>query len=173
MKIFPLIPLKLCRKTASLWRSLDRAEHVNSKVLLCFYTFCRLFFNKSCGQALSPSLPSGMYHPKLKKKYGRYHQGLKWSRENGIKKKDVSMYLYIHVCICINILYLIFILLHTGCSLNIVFFSLPRQRSVAIGCTVHSHCVESFEGLLQRWRWGRGLQWIVKKAQFFLNTLYI
>ena len=41
---------------------------------------------------------------------------------------------------------------------------LPRQHSAAIGCTknyqpigvtVHSHCVESFEGLLQRCRRGR------------------
>ena len=61
----------------------------------------------------------------------------------------------------------------TGCSLNIVFFPkiieilppLPRQHSAAIGCTknyqpigvtVHSHCVESFEGLLQRCRRGMG-----------------
>ena len=53
----------------------------------------------------------------------------------------------------------------TGCSLNIVYFFprileslplLPRQHSAAIGCTkkyqpigvtVHSHCVESFEGI--------------------------
>ena len=44
---------------------------------------------------------------------------------------------------------------------------LPRQQSAVIGCTknctkkpigvtVHSHCVESFEGLLQRCRRGRG-----------------
>merc|ERR1711911_125031 len=42
---------------------------------------------------------------------------------------------------------------------------LPRQHSTSIGCkknyqpiglTVHSHCVESFEGLLQRCRRGRG-----------------
>ena len=61
----------------------------------------------------------------------------------------------------------------TECSLNIVFFpkifnilrSLPRQHWAAIGCTknyqpigmtVHLHCVESFEGLLQRCRRGRG-----------------
>ena len=54
-----------------------------------------------------------------------------------------------------------------------VFFSrilessppLPRQHSAAIGCTknyqpigvtVHSHCVETFEGLLQRFSRGRG-----------------
>ena len=52
----------------------------------------------------------------------------------------------------------------TGCSLNIVFFPknfeslwpLPHMHSAAIGytknyqpigVTVHSHCVESFEGL--------------------------
>ena len=63
--------------------------------------------------------------------------------------------------------------LSTGCSLNIVFFPrmheslppLPHQHSAAIGCTknyqpigvaVHSPCVESFEGLLQRSRRGRG-----------------
>ena len=56
------------------------------------------------------------------------------------------------------------IYVYTGCSLNIVFFPrilenlppLPRQYSAAIGCTknyqpigvtVHSHCVENFEGL--------------------------
>ena len=42
---------------------------------------------------------------------------------------------------------------------------LPRQHSAAIGCrknyqpigvTVHSHCVESFEGLLQRCKRGKG-----------------
>ena len=60
----------------------------------------------------------------------------------------------------------------TGCSLDIVFFPgvfeslppLPRQHSPAIGCTknyqpigvtVHPHCVENFEGLLQRCRRGR------------------
>ena len=69
--------------------------------------------------------------------------------------------------------YSIDIYIHTGCSLNIAFFPrileslppLPRQHSAAIGCTkncqpigvtVHSHCVESFEGLLQRCRRGRG-----------------
>ena len=60
------------------------------------------------------------------------------------------LYFNLHIC--------------TGCSLNIVFFPrilenlppLPRQHSAAIGCTknyqpigvtVHSHCVENFEGL--------------------------
>ena len=52
---------------------------------------------------------------------------------------------------------------------------LPRQHSAAIGCTkncqpigvtVHSHCVESFKGLLQRCRRGRGLQWIGKNTIF-------
>ena len=62
---------------------------------------------------------------------------------------------------------------YTGCSLNIVLFPEileilpppPRQHSAAIGCTknyqpieltIHSHCVEIFEGLLQRCRRGRG-----------------
>ena len=58
---------------------------------------------------------------------------------------------------------------------------LPRKHSVAIGCTknyqpigltVHSHCVESFKGLLQRCRRGRGCRELWK-TQFFLNTLYI
>ena len=58
---------------------------------------------------------------------------------------------------------------------------LPRQHSAAIGCTksyqpigvtVHSHCVESFEGLLQRCRLGRGCSELWK-TQFFLNTLYM
>ena len=71
----------------------------------------------------------------------------------------------------------------TGCSLNIVFFprileSLPtlyHQHSAAIGCTknyqpigvtVHSHCVESFEGLLQRCRRGRGC------SELWKNTIF-
>ena len=45
------------------------------------------------------------------------------------------------------------------------FAPLPRQHSAAMGCaknyqpmeaTVHSHCVESFGGLLKRCRRGRG-----------------
>ena len=53
---------------------------------------------------------------------------------------------------------------------------LPRQHSAAIGCTkyfqpigvtVHSHCVETFEGLLQRCRRGRG--W----SELWKNTLYL
>ena len=53
---------------------------------------------------------------------------------------------------------------------------LPRQNSAAIGCTkiyqpigvtVHSHCVESFEGLLQRcWR-GRSSSELWKKHNFY------
>ena len=70
-----------------------------------------------------------------------------------------------------------------GCSLNIVFFPrileslppLPHQHSAAIGCTknyqpigvtVHSHCVESFGGLLQRCRRGRGCSELGKKHNF-------
>ena len=52
----------------------------------------------------------------------------------------------------------------TGCSLNIVFFPrileslppLPRQHSTAIGCTKNYICIESFQGLFQRSRRGRG-----------------
>ena len=61
----------------------------------------------------------------------------------------------------------------TECSLNIVYSPrileslphFPRQYLAAIGCTknsqpigvtVHSHCVESFGGLSQRCRRGRG-----------------
>jgi len=53
---------------------------------------------------------------------------------------------------------------------------LPRQHSAAIGCaktnqpigvTVHSHCVESFEGLLQRCRRGKGC------SELWKNTLYV
>ena len=46
---------------------------------------------------------------------------------------------------------------------------LPRQHSAAIGCTkngtkkVHSYCVESSEGLLQRRRRGRGCSAFRKK----------
>ena len=70
---------------------------------------------------------------------------------------------------------------HTGCSLKIVFFPrilefppLPRQHSAAIGCTknylpkgvtVHSHCIESFEGEIAM---NCG-----KKNIIFLNTLYL
>ena len=78
---------------------------------------------------------------------------------------------------------------YTECSLNIVFFPriikslppLPRQLSAAIGCTknyqpigvtVHSHCVESFEGLLLRCRREGGVAVNCEKTQFFLNTLY-
>ena len=52
---------------------------------------------------------------------------------------------------------------------------LPRQHSAAIGCTkkyqpigmtVHSHCVESFEILLQRCRRGRGCSKLWKNTIF-------
>ena len=90
--------------------------------------------------------------------------------------------------------YLIFMRIyyhHTGCSLNIVGFfprileslpPLPRQHSPSIGCldnyhpigvTVHSHCVESFEGLLQRCRRGMGLQRIVKNTIFPEQPVYM
>ena len=58
---------------------------------------------------------------------------------------------------------------------------LPRQYSAAIGCTknyqpiggtVHSHFVESVEGLLQRCKRGRCCSELWK-TQFFLNTLYV
>ena len=74
---------------------------------------------------------------------------------------------------------------YTGCSLNIVCnFSrilesippLPRQHSAAIVCakkkiqpigvTVHSHRVESFDGLLQRCRRRRGCSELWKKHIF-------
>ena len=83
-------------------------------------------------------------------------------------------------------------LLHLGkgCSLNIVFFPrileslplLPRQHMVAIGCTknyqpigvtVHSHCVESFEGLLHSDVDKGGVVENCAKTQFFMNTLYV
>ena len=60
--------------------------------------------------------------------------------------------------------------------------SLPRQHSAAIGftknyqpigVTVHSHCLESSEGLVQRCRRGRGCIELWKITQFFLNTLYL
>ena len=60
-------------------------------------------------------------------------------------------------------------------TVNIVFSSkkslppLPRQHSAAIG--VHSHCVESFAGLLSDVGEG-GVVVNCKKAQLFLNTLY-
>ena len=79
----------------------------------------------------------------------------------------------------------IFVIRNTGCSVEIVLFPrifiilppLPRQHWATIGCTnigqhpigvtVHSHCVESLEGLSQRCRRGKGFQWIVKKNIFF------
>ena len=53
---------------------------------------------------------------------------------------------------------------------------LPRQHSAVIGCSknyqpIRSHCVESYEGLLQRWSEG-GVAVNCEKTQFFLNTLY-
>ena len=53
----------------------------------------------------------------------------------------------------------------------------PRQHSAPFGCTindqpigitVHSHCVECFEGLLQRWR----LAVNCEKHNFLMNTLH-
>ena len=72
----------------------------------------------------------------------------------------------------------------TGCSLNIVFFpkncrkfATPPSSALCcywlykncqpIGVTVHSHCVESFEGLLQRCRRGRGCSELWKKKHNF------
>ena len=43
---------------------------------------------------------------------------------------------------------------------------LPRQHSAAIGVTVHSHCVESFQSLLQRCRRGRGCSKLWKNTIF-------
>ena len=52
---------------------------------------------------------------------------------------------------------------------------LPHQHSAASGCTknyqligvtIHSHCVESFEGLLQRCRRGRGCSELWKNTFF-------
>ena len=48
--------------------------------------------------------------------------------------------------------------------LKVCYLSLANTRLLLvikknyqpIGVTVHSHCVENFEGLLQRCRWGRG-----------------
>ena len=60
--------------------------------------------------------------------------------------------------------------------------SLPRQHLAAIGwtkkghpigATVHSHCVESFEGLLQQYVSEGGVAANSEKTQFFLDTLQI
>ena len=74
----------------------------------------------------------------------------------------------------------------TGCSLNIVFFPrileslphLPRQHSAANGCTkncqpigvtVHSHCVDSYKGILQR----SNFSWTLCTFRYFsFVTLY-
>ena len=59
--------------------------------------------------------------------------------------------------------------------------SLPRQHSAVIGCakkykpievTVHSHCVEGFEGLYSDVGKG-GVAVNCEKTQFFMNILYI
>ena len=44
------------------------------------------------------------------------------------------------------------------------------ENGEPLGVTVHSHCLED---LLQRYVSEVGLRWIVKKPQFFLNTLYL
>ena len=92
---------------------------------------------------------------------------------------QVSLWLFLkdvkHLFIWQLILYYLFfgmICSCTGCSLNIFFPRildslppLPYRHSAAIGCTknykplgvtVHSHCVDSFKGLLQQCKRGRG-----------------
>ena len=63
----------------------------------------------------------------------------------------------------------------------IIFPPLPRKHWAAIGCTdigkpieviVHSHCVESFENLLQRYVGEGKVAADNEKTYFFLNTLY-
>ena len=58
---------------------------------------------------------------------------------------------------------------------------LPRQHSAVIGCTknyqpigvtVHSHCVESFGGLLQRYWRGRGFRELWKNTIFPAHPVY-
>ena len=73
---------------------------------------------------------------------------------------------------------------YTGCSLNIEFFPKNSQKfatspSLALRCywlykkgqpiggTVHSHCVENFEGLLKRYVGEGGVAVICEKTQFF------
>ena len=46
------------------------------------------------------------------------------------------------------------------------------QIGQPIGVTIHSHCVESYENLLQRYVGEGGVAVDNKKTQFFLNTLY-
>ena len=54
------------------------------------------------------------------------------------------------------------------------WIELVGKKYQIIGVTVHSHCVESYEGLLQRYRRGRGCVGLnCEKTQFFLNSLYI
>ena len=83
-------------------------------------------------------------------------------------------------------------LFRKSCIFSKNFWSFETSPSIPLGCyidcsendqsmgtvhwTVHSHCVERFEDLLQQYTYmlGMGLQMIVnKKIQFFLNTLYI
>ena len=70
--------------------------------------------------------------------------------------------------------------IHTGCSLNIVFFPrileslppLPRQLSAALGCTKNYQPIGvSFKGLLQQCRRGRGYSELWKKNHNFSWTL--
>ena len=44
------------------------------------------------------------------------------------------------------------------------------KKHQAIGVTVHSHCVESFEGLLQRYVGEKGVAVNCEKTHFFKNT---
>ena len=57
----------------------------------------------------------------------------------------------------------------------------PRQHPAAFGCTksyqpigvtVHTHCIESFEGLLQRCWWGRGCSELWKNPIFPEHPVY-
>ena len=74
----------------------------------------------------------------------------------------------------------------TGCLLDIAFFprilqSLPplpiyigcTKNYQPIGLTVHSHCIESFEGLLQQCRRRRGCSELWKNTIFSMARGYV
>ena len=60
----------------------------------------------------------------------------------------------------------------TSPSLALVCYWLYKKGQ-PIGATVHSHCIENFEGLLQLYVVEGGVAMNCEKTQFFLNTLYL
>ena len=75
------------------------------------------------------------------------------------------MYIYrvfIKYCVFFQEFSKVFHLLLASTRLLLVY----RKNYQPIGVTVHSHCVESFEGLLQRCRQGRGCNELLNNSIF-------